>query len=258
MIEPNAPPPGYRLFTRAAWIMLAGAALLALGIWLDPVQILGVSRWLKPLKFFASVAIFLFTTAYALRQLKPSAPTRGIAIAIVACLTIENLLITMQSARGVTSHFNNSTLFDGAVFGVMGITIVANTIAVAWLLAHLFRNALPLDPAILWGWRFGVILAILGSAQGFVMVARAAHTMGAADGTGPALPLLNWSMQFGDLRIAHFIGIHGFQVLPLTGYLLARTQTPRAPWLVALVFAACLGLAGLLLLQALSGKPLFF
>lgn len=246
------------ILTRAAWVMLAGAALCALGIWFDPVQILGVSRWLKPFKFFVSVAIFMITTAYALRQLKPSALTRRLAIAIVTCLSIENLLITMQSIRGVPSHFNNSTPFDGVVFTVMGLGIVANTVAVALLLVQLFRNARPLHPAILWGWRFGVILAIVGSLQGFVMVARAAHTIGAADGTGPGLPLLNWSMQFGDLRIAHFIGIHGYQALPIAGYLLARSETPRAPLLLALVFAAYLGLTLLLLLQALSGKPLFF
>lgn len=246
------------ILMRAAWIMLACAVMIAVGIWPDPVHILGVSRWLKPFKFFVSVAIFMFTTAYALRQLKPVAPTRRIAIAITACLSIENLLITMQSIRGVPSHFNNSTPFDAIVFGVMGFTIVANTLAVIWLMTQLFRNARPLHPAILWGWRFGVILAIVGSLQGFVMVARAAHTIGAADGTGPGLPLLNWSMQFGDLRIAHFIGIHGYQALPIAGYLLARSETPRAPLLLALVFAAYLGLTLLLLLQALSGKPLFF
>lgn len=39
-------------------------------------------------------------------------------------LLVETALITMQVARGTTSHFNVSSAFDGAVFGVMGGFIV--------------------------------------------------------------------------------------------------------------------------------------
>ena len=247
-----------RILHRAAWLHLALVPLLVLGLWLDPTQILGVSRWLKPLKFYVSVAIFFFTTAYFLRQLTAAAPARFLAWGIITCLTIENILVTLQAARGVPSHFNFSTPFDSAVFSTMGVVIVINTIFIALLLVHLFRNPLPtLAPAFLWSLRGGALLAILGSLQGFLMVAHRAHSVGAPDG-GPGLALLNWSTQSGDLRIAHFFSLHAFQALPLAGYWLAQTKTPRASLLVAILFAAYLGLTGLLLLEALAAKPLFF
>ena len=227
---------------RAAWITLGFTPLLALGIWLDPFLIDGVSRWLKPLKFFTSVPVFYLTVAWFLHQLDDAAakPARRIAWGVTLCLAIENVLILMQAMRGVRSHFNVSTPFDNAVFQLMGIFIVTNTGLLAWLLVVLWRRAKPMPPALLWGLRAGALLAILGSLEGFAMVARRSH-----------------SVEFGDLRIAHFVALHGFQALPLAGWLLSRSGTPRGELLVAILFLAWLGVSALVYLQALAGKPLF-
>ncbi|MBY0374747.1 MAG: hypothetical protein K2Q23_12185 [Bryobacteraceae bacterium] len=246
------------LLQRASAITLAFVPFLLLGLWLDPTQVTGVSRWLKPLKFFLSVPIFYLTVAYYLGYLASATAARRIAIGVTVCLAGENLLILMQALRAVPSHFNHSTPFDSGVFITMGVLIAINTALTAELLLHLFRNPRPASPALLWGLRAGAALAILGSLQGIVMVARNAHTVGAPDGFGPALWLTGWSTQFGDLRIAHFIGLHSFQVLPLLGYLLARAGTPRAPLLVGIAFLAYFALAALLFLQALAAKPLIF
>ncbi len=48
-----------------------------------------------------------------------------------------------------------------------------------------------------------------------------AHTVGAPDG-GRGLPVTGWSADHGDLRIAHFLGMHGLQVLPLLAWWIAR------------------------------------
>lgn len=83
-----------------------------------------------------------------------------------------------------------------------------------------------------------------------MMAGRLAHTVGAPDG-GPGLPILNWSTRYGDLRIAHFFGMHALQLIPLFGYYIARR--PRQVMLASAIYVILL--AGLLM-QALAGKPL--
>lgn len=82
------------------------------------------------------------------------------------------------------------------------------------------------------------------------MAARLAHTVGAPDG-GPGLPIINWSTRYGDLRVAHFFGMHALQLLPLFGYYVARR--PRQVIIVAVLYAASITF---LLVLALTGKPL--
>jgi hypothetical protein len=53
------------------------------------------------------------------------------------------------------------------------------------------------------------------------------------DAGATTLPVFGWSLQGGDLRPAHFIGIHAGQVLPLAGFWFARraaNHAPRAVW----------------------------
>jgi hypothetical protein len=100
---------------------------------------------------------------------------------------------------------------------------------------------------------------VLASLEGFAMVIHSAHSVGVPDG-GPGLPLLNWSARGGDLRVAHFFGMHALQVLPLAGYLLstrrAGSLTSNVERWVQAGGAVYALLALLLFLWAMSGRPL--
>jgi hypothetical protein len=244
----------------AGWVLVAGFLGAALAAPFDSREILGINPWIKPMKFTSSVAVFLWTLAWFMAEAEPRRARRVAVIrwTILVSMIVEVALITLQSARGTTSHFNVRTAFDLAVFNVMGAFIVLSTLATAAFIGTL-RGEIPSERAgYLRGIRLGLAVFVLASLQGFMMVANMAHSVPRPDG-GPGLPFVNWSMTTGDLRVAHFVGLHALQALPIAGYLLDRagigSRPARTRWVTALA-AAWLAVMGTALILALRGRPL--
>jgi hypothetical protein len=217
----------------------------------DHRLIMGINPWIKPMKFAVSITIYVWTVAWMLEFLPR--PQKLIEWGVVATMIFEMICIAGQAARGTTSHYNQSTPFDLAVFVVMGLAIVFNTVLVARIL-WLFREPVPMPLAMLWGVRLGLALFLAGSLDGFAMIANRAHTVGMPDG-GPGLPLINWSTQAGDLRVAHFLGLHGLQLFPLAGWFFERIWPARAVSAVFALFAGWLAIFAFTLAQAALGRP---
>jgi hypothetical protein len=167
--------------------------------------------------------------------------------------------IVGQPARGELSHFNQSSAFGVIVFSFMGLMIVINTLLAVYALILFFISPTNIPKSYLWGIRLGLIVFILGSAEGGVMISNMGHTVGAADG-GPGLPFVNWSAQAGDLRVPHAVALHALQAIPLAGYLFSRFSKRRdaiIPVVMTFGYAALhLALATWLFVQAMSGRPL--
>ena len=90
------------------------------------------------------------------------------------------------------------------------------------------------------------------------MIAHGSHSVGIKDG-GPGLPIVNWSTKGGDLRAAHFLGLHALQVLPITAFLISKHRS----WTIGLKTAYVFALSGayalliaLLYFEAIHGLPL--
>jgi hypothetical protein len=260
-------------FAGVAMLLTLGVAIV--GIIIDPRVITGAPAWLKPAKFALSIAIYCFTLLWLLTFVQGHRRLVGlIAWGVAIGLLVEEVLIAGQVVRGTTSHFNVSTPFDAAVWGAM-----ASTIAVVWVLTFLTGILLLLQrlpsPVFAWSLRLGLIVALVGMAAAVLMtqptpaqeaVAEAggampiagAHSVG-VDDAGPGLPIVGWSIAGGDLRVAHFVGLHALQALPLLGWGLT---VAGAAWLsarhrVALVWVAGLAYLGLVVLltwQALRGQ----
>ena len=252
-----------RLQTADRTLMLFGAVMLLVlaatgaGLLLDPRAITGAPAWLKPAKFAVSIAVYSFTLAWLLSFVQGHRLlVRLVASMTAVTLGIEMLIIGLQVLRGTTSHFNMATPLNAALWGTMGgmiaLTWLANAVAALLLLRQRFA-----DPAFAWSLRLGLLLSLVGMAVAVPMAVLGAHTIGAPDG-GPGLPLVGWSTVAGDLRVAHFAGLHGLQLLPLLGWLLARPGLGLpAPHRRALVVAAALGYLSLTLLltaQAVRGQ----
>jgi len=238
------------------WFGLFNLAIAILCLILMPseeARILGVNRWLKPFKFYASVGIMVLTMGWLLYYLDSAKKIRLYSWLIVISMFFENGLILMQAIRNTTSHFNNSSPVDAIVFSLMGIFIILFAITVILICISFFRQKqFSIPGPYVWGIRLGILFFLFFSLEGGMMIGLLQHTVGGPDG-GPGLPIVNWSTQYGDLRIAHFIGIHALQVLPLFGNYIAKTKMQSILFSMSYFL-----LASVLFFQAMKGIPLFF
>ena len=258
--------------TAIAVLMVAALAVAAVGLVVDPRVITGAPAWLKPAKFAVSVSIYTATLAWIFTLIPDWRRTRRIVGWITAItLALEIALIDLQAYRGTASHFNTATVFDTVVFTVMGAAIVVQTISTIWVAIALWRHRFQ-DAALGWALRLGITMTIVGALAGGLMTrpttaqfeaARAgqamtivgAHTVGAADG-GPGLPGTGWSTEHGDLRVAHFVGLHALQTLPIVALVLRRRRADAARTrLVLTAGVSYAALFAILLIQALRGQP---
>jgi hypothetical protein len=230
----------------------------------DHRKILGLNPWVKPIKFEISVIIFLLTMAALLAALGRTGQwarsRRWMAWGFGVAMNVENTIIATQSLRGVRSHMNIATVFDGAAFGTMGVFIALNTVLVGILLVLYLRTGAGegtgLPMAVTWGIGLGLAMLLAGSFEGIFMIVRYwGHTVGAKDG-GPGLPFVNWSTQHGDLRVAHFFALHALQAFVLAGW--AMTKVPVKAWVQTAAtagFAAVYsGVVWILFEQAIKGE----
>jgi|OM-RGC.v1.010159567 hypothetical protein len=235
------------------WANFALALLLIVFSCIWPVVFQGLSAWHKPIKFALSIGILVWTVARMEVYLPPGKDLSGANLILFLSLLFEIIYISFQAARGQASHFNLSTPLHQFLYSLMALAASAASLTVAYLGIKFFSASFPALPtAFLWSLRLGIILFVVFSFAGFAMGARLSHNVGELTGPHhPRLPFLGWSLRLGDLRIAHFLGMHALQILPLLGwYLLKDTR------LVFLAFGLYALLAGALFLQALAGKPL--
>jgi hypothetical protein len=265
--------PALMTLAAGATALLAASSLMQV---LDARLVGDVSAWLKPAKFAASIVLAAPTLAWIVGALGAGRGPRRAAAVMAAMGALELTIITAQAARGVPSHFNFATPLDGALFQIMGAGITTFWIAEAYVAVRAFRHRFA-DVALGWGVRLGLVATLLGGAVGFVMPhptpsqlaslragrptpAIGAHAVGVPDG-GPGLPVTHWSTTGGDLRVPHFFGLHGLQVLPLMGFWLARRarrtgRAAAATRTMVAVGAAYVGLTIVTLIQALRAQPL--
>ena len=248
------------LLTRYGLVLLGLTAVAFVLQIADPRLLAsGVNIWVKPAKFFFSVAVYALTMAWFFGYVRPerraSRPTRATVWMILAAGSFELVYITLQAAQAQESHFNVSSPFYVLMYVLMGIgavILVAATLPLAWEIAR--RPAAGLRPDFAAAVVIGLALTfLLGGGLGGYMSSQVGHAVGAQGGHAP---LFGWNRSGGDLRIAHFLGIHAQQAIPIMGLLIAGFAT-RTRWLLlGAGTAAYTALTLALFTQALAGRPL--
>lgn len=235
------------------WLNIAGAVICLVLTQIKSTEVLGINAWIKPMKFFLSIGILAFTMSWYMVYLYNRKAVKRYSWVMMITMLIEMSIIVWQAANGRLSHFNISTPLYAMLFQLMGIAISVFTLWTLYIGILFFRQKEfpPLLPqGYIWGIRMGILLFVVFAFEGGHMAAQLAHTIGAPDGS-EGLPVLNWSKQYGDLRVAHFFGMHALQVLPIAGFYFAKTKsgilTISITWFLFVI---------LLYWQALSSNPL--
>ncbi len=240
--------------SRALWVSAMAMTVLALVCFslqmIDARMVGDANTWHKPAKFFFSIAVHFATVSFAISLLPAVERTRRALRGALGLLIFsswgELTYIAFRAARAEASHFNDSTAVAQVAYALMGLgalTMTATTFYVGWRLWKHRRDGLASEATAL-----GLMLgAVLGTLAGGYMSSQTGHGVGGVPGTG--VGFFGWSTTGGDLRIAHFIGLHAVQLVPLA----ALTERRSMVLFTALL---CTLLTALLFLQALAGMPL--
>lgn len=245
-----------RALTLFGLAMLAAMLPLLALHGLDDRTLRGVGVWVKPLKFLASTGVFALTTAWFVGLLPPArrhdAVVRVVVATLIGTASFENAYITWQAALGEASHYNFADRFHVAMYQLMGAAAVLLTLTQPLLAWHIVRHArADIEPL----WRRAVVLGLVLT---FALGAGAGAMLGPIQPpAGSGLPLLGWHA-LGDLRPAHFLGLHAQQLVPLIGLALLRLPSERATRLFALaivLYVAAWAVAMVLGLQGTVLRP---
>jgi hypothetical protein len=227
------------------------AATTAAGVF-DPRLLNGAGVWDKPAKFFLSLGIHMVTVAWAMSLLPlQTRATRWAAILFVAAAVGETVYIVFRASQGEASHFNTATLIAGILYSLMGLgalTLTATTGFIGW---RIWRDAprTVMAEAAAAGLMLGALLATIG---GGYMSSQTGHWVGGDQTDATGLGYFGYSTTGGDLRAAHFIGLHAIQILPFAALSGSRriVWTAAAAVTLAAAFTFALAVMGIPLLRA--------
>ena len=248
------------------WYQIALAMAVLFGFctllaFIDDRTLLGVSVWSKPAKFSLSIAVYFVTLAWFAPLLPQdyfrSVRGRVLTWTPVICAVFEMLYIVVQGARGETSHFNTSTPFYATMYSLMGggavlMVLTCLMMGVEILRTHGIRNPFALAVAL------GLIGTFIlgGSFGGYLGSSASGHWVGGAANDANGLVGFNWARDGGDLRVAHFFGMHAMQAVPLAAALLPeKLSRLRANSMIFLFFCLYAALSIWTFIQAVTGQP---
>jgi hypothetical protein len=148
-----------------------------------------------------------------------------------AACAIETALVSLQTWRGVPSHFNIETAFDSWIARTIaaGGGVLVVVILVLTLVAFRTNRAVP--PSLRVAIRIGFVALLAAQVVGASMIAKGmtlvfAGNPQAAYATG------------GAFRPTHAVALHGIQLLPFLAWLLSFADWPERRRLTVVLVAA--------------------
>jgi hypothetical protein len=218
--------------------------------------VLGLNSALKPMKFALSIWIYSWTMALILPYFTEVRKVKIYTWVAVVCMGFEQFAITSQALRGQLSHFNRTDVYGMVLYSLMGVFILTVTLWTGYMTYLFFKQkAYNLRSEVVFSIKIGLVCFVIFSLFGGYISGLQGHTIGAKDG-GEGLFFVNWSKFFGDLRVAHFFGIHILQMIPLfaifTRKFLGENLIRKAVWVFSILY---LSFVVFTMWQGMKGLP---
>lgn len=250
------------LLANVAFVFVLALIPVLIAQQIDPRTVNGINVWIKPAKFLLSLALYYVTLAWFFgllsRDAHRSRAARYVVVAPIVAGVLEMVWLIAAAMHGVPAHFNVGDPIWRAAYmmGGVGSLVLVSAMAVQGTLVARDRSV-PAHPA----YRRAVVLGSWLGAIATLLVAgylssRTGHWVGGPHTDANGLPVLGWARQGGDLRPAHFLALHLQQLLPLAGWLIARSGMVRLLRVVHAVAALSLFAVAVVFVQALLGVPL--
>jgi hypothetical protein len=234
-----------------------GSALLASGAIHLGILAIGGGSWEGPVSlrkaatFGLSFGLTLISIVWVATFLRLSERSRVTLLGTftAACL-LETTLVSLQAWRGVPSHFNLETTFDGTIARSLAFGGVVLVAIIGALLLIAFRTQPTVPASLRIAIRFGFVTLFSSLVVGAVMIAKGMRLVfggqaQAAYTTG------------GMLKPTHAATMHAILILPLLAWLLSFTDWSerRRVGVVLLGISGYSLFAGIVALENIVGVP---
>ncbi len=220
----------------------------------------GISVWSKPVKFGLSIGVYFLTLTWFATFLdsKTLRSTSGkwlVGIPLIAGIT-EVVYIAIMASLGEASHFNLSSNFTSIMYSIMGIGAASMVLVLPWM-AYLIAKQNPMSNPLILAIVIGLCLTcLLGGGFGNYLSSNGGHWVNSAPTDANGVWLFNWAMDGGDLRVAHFFGMHAMHAFPIFVVLLPQHWSPRFKLKILIVFIVAYVLfSAHTFFQAVNGQP---
>lgn len=245
---PAAPARWHRPLTATGIGFAALAAFALVAMLVDDRTLLGESVWVKVFKFAFAFFAYNLTLAWLIGHMTRARRFGWWAGTAFAFLSVPEVgVIAMAASLGTYSHFNSTDSLSNLIvqsafeYGVPFFLVINLAMGIVVLWQRIGDRAVT---AVI---RWGLLLSSLGMIAAFFILAvaeqrrrvvedaygnavelSAGHGVGDPDGKG--MLLTGWSVTGGDMRVPHFIGLHGIQVLIVASLVLGALAV-RFAWL---------------------------
>lgn len=180
--------------------------------------------------------LMCWSVAYALPYLRINVWLKWfITSAMLTFGIVETFLVSLQTWRGVPSHYNFATPLDSGIFAVMGVGAVYWLIAITLFTIFLFREN-DFSPTMRIAYQTGGLLMLIGGVTGFMMLFNLggiyqgellmnAMQVISGDMVGDYVTTPH-DAPGGNIVMVHALGVHGLNVAPLVAWLLGFANMP--------------------------------